>query len=559
MRVQINKEGRTQYARQYFFPGYKDKWIRTDVHFENAPLKYWGDFTVAEILYDTLSIVFYCPHCGLQMYGAWYRHEKFIAKRAGHEDGSCEFKSWYYLPEYQMTFGKLWEAEEKENKAYAPISRRIEKEISAVRAMETCPICGEKLSEKRERENSSPEYLLDFDFSFRILIENYDKYPHVRSDKTIQAIQSSALCQDIDIDRTKLSDNPNLLQKYIKHLLDTEMTVRFLEKRLHSLDHSRYFYRRDYIRELAEEMSVIAKDQYHKTNVAEPTINDVVLDDVMPIEPRFAESVPVEPEYQKPGLFNKKKVQAQNEQLRLNYEADYQAFQLRLAEHEKNLNAYHSAMDLYNKKKQEAFACRLKKHREKMEENRKSFVDEIDRRKAEITEQLGTYVLYQETSKEIQLTEELYAQSYACLQSLYSCGVVYEKYRNPVALASFYDYLAAGRCTTLTGADGAYNIYENEIRLDRIVTKLDVVIKQLEQIKDNQYALYSEMSKMNANLEALNSTARTMNESMYSIKDYQKNISDNTAIIAHNTAVTAFYAKKNAELTNALGFMVALK
>ena len=153
----------------------------------------------------------------------------------------------------------------------------------------------------------------------------------------------------------------------------------------------------------------------------------------------------------------------------------------------------------------------------------------------------------------------MYSQSYACLQSLYSCGVVYEKYRNPVALASFYDYLAAGRCTTLTGADGAYNIYESEVRLDRIVIKLDVVIKQLEQIKNNQYALYSEMSKMNANLETINSTARSMAASLENIKDYQKNISDNTAIIAHNTAVTAFYAKKNAELTNALGFMIALK
>ena len=50
------------------------------------------------------------------------------------------------------------------------------------------------------------------------------------------------------------------------------------------------------------------------------------------------------------------------------------------------------------------------------------------------------------------------------------------------------------------------------------------------------------------------------------IARYQKNTAENTAaiaenmaVVAHNTAVTALYAKKNAELTNALGFMVALK
>jgi hypothetical protein len=36
-------------------------------------------------------------------------------------------------------------------------------------------------------------------------------------------------------------------------------------------------------------------------------------------------------------------------------------------------------------------------------------------------------------------------------------------------------------------------------------------------------------------------------------------IADYTQVIAYNTERTAFYSKRNAELTNALGFMVALK
>lgn len=561
MRVQINKEGRTRYNRQYFFPNSKENRIYTDVSFGYNE-SYWGKFTVAEIPFKTLSIVCRCPHCGLQIYGIWYRGEEFIAKKMEvgyNKTYTFCFKPEYFLDKYGITFSKLWDLAKREQEAYANTSKRIEAEIRAFRAMETCPDCGETLSQKSEDErNGEPsEYFIDD--TFRNFIYNYRNYSSVNANEVIKNIKNTTLCQDVDIDRGRLANNADLLLKYIKHILDTEMTVQLLEKRLFSLYSSRMRYHEAYIRQQAEEMSVIAADQFYGLDVREPAIDDVVLAETMPTKPQFKKNPPIEPQYEKPGLFNKKKILAHNELLRSNYEMDCQAYILEKTEYEKLLNEYHAALNLYNKKREYAFACLLEEHKQKETTRRAAYFADVNQRKAEITERLGTYILYQETLKEIQQTEELYAQSYACLQSLYSCGVVYEKYRNPVALASFYDYLAAGRCTTLSGADGAYNIFENEVRLDRIVTKLDVVIKQLEQIKDNQYALYSEMSKMNANLETINSTARSMAASLENIKDYQKNISDNTAIIAHNTAVTAFYAKKNAELTNALGFMVALK
>ena len=36
-------------------------------------------------------------------------------------------------------------------------------------------------------------------------------------------------------------------------------------------------------------------------------------------------------------------------------------------------------------------------------------------------------------------------------------------------------------------------------------------------------------------------------------------IAKNSDVIAHNTAAAAYYAKKNAELTNAMGYLVALR
>ena len=43
------------------------------------------------------------------------------------------------------------------------------------------------------------------------------------------------------------------------------------------------------------------------------------------------------------------------------------------------------------------------------------------------------------------------------------------------------------------------------------------------------------------------------------MSEYMKHIAKNSDVIAHNTAVTAYYSKINAELTDSLGFMMALK
>ena len=65
------------------------------------------------------------------------------------------------------------------------------------------------------------------------------------------------------------------------------------------------------------------------------------------------------------------------------------------------------------------------------------------------------------------------------LKTLYGLDVIYEKYRNITAIGSFIDYFASGRCTEFAGPDGAYNINENELRLDRITDKMDVIISKL--------------------------------------------------------------------------------
>ena len=85
------------------------------------------------------------------------------------------------------------------------------------------------------------------------------------------------------------------------------------------------------------------------------------------------------------------------------------------------------------------------------------------------------------------------------------------------------------------------------------------MIENLEKIKENQFTIYSQLSDMNYALNQLNSTMHSAVGELKGIKENTAVISENTAVIAHNTAATAYYAKKNAELTDALGYLVALK
>ena len=167
---------------------------------------------------------------------------------------------------------------------------------------------------------------------------------------------------------------------------------------------------------------------------------------------------------------------------------------------------------------------------------------------------------------EIKAAEDLLKKYYKAKDKLYSYGILFGKYRNFVAVSSLYEYLSSGRCDTLEGPHGAYNLYENEIRMNMVISQLHQVIESLEEIKQNQYMIYSAIKESNKLLESLDSSTSRVISSLDEIKTratnmetYMAKIADNTQVIAYNTERTAFYSKKNAELTNALGFMVALK
>ena len=118
------------------------------------------------------------------------------------------------------------------------------------------------------------------------------------------------------------------------------------------------------------------------------------------------------------------------------------------------------------------------------------------------------------------------------LERVYAKNIIYPKYRNLPALTSIYEYYVTGRCEELSGPYGAYNLYEDEVRKDKIISQLNTVIANLEQIKQNQYKLYEQVCQIQSNT---NRMVRELN----AITGYVIELTNLTALNTYYNGVTA--------------------
>lgn len=127
------------------------------------------------------------------------------------------------------------------------------------------------------------------------------------------------------------------------------------------------------------------------------------------------------------------------------------------------------------------------------------------------------------------------------LKNLYAMNIVHPKYRNMVAMCSICEYFETGRCTSLKGADGAYNLYEAELRQNLIISRLDTIIDKLDDIKSGQYMLYCELKETNRILRSISSELA--------------NIASATDSIARTSSITAVCTQATAKNTEALKYI----
>lgn len=138
---------------------------------------------------------------------------------------------------------------------------------------------------------------------------------------------------------------------------------------------------------------------------------------------------------------------------------------------------------------------------------------------------------------EIKKCNEEYKKTKDLLRQYYNLNFIYPKYRGMVPICTLYEYLESGRCFSLLGHEGAYNLYESELRMNLIIEKLDDIIYRLDDIRSNQRMLVSEIKRSNAMID---------------------NLCKSVENIEQNTALTQYYSKITATNTSYLAWLAYL-
>lgn len=567
MRVQINKCQRVPHKLDSEIDAYNKKWSR-----------YWDEDHpgMENRIHYGVGI---CSCCRSELYGLWYdadggHYIRLIYDRPKAMDDD------YYAIKHKIDPGYLDDAGGQDERfAFEDGGSRFQ-----------CPIC-----KKGHLSHVYYEYL-DFHFSSRYSLyyelddedinEKLDPLYETMYNQIAEKEQSDS--REYADNKVKLfhskcdlkapvKGNPKIgsitqLKEYIHNLIQLESNIISLEKRLTSLYFEHSMNKRKV--ELVDIQPVILLQEKisadQKIFEKASKVYETIQEHLDTLKTRIPEPIvlpepvkPAEPEYKKTFLFNKKKVLEENALLEKQYR---QA----LMDYDAKRNAWIAETESQNLAVQEQYhheIQRLEEETRVAKENMESLrVHPETYTPATPMEVCPEKAIQKILESEIEQTENLLRETYKARNELYAANVIFGKYRELVALATFYEYLEAGRCTTLEGPTGAYNLYESEIRANMIIYKLSEIEKSLNEIERSQYMIYSQLTEMNSTLKSIDRTMHsaysaisTIESNTNSMKTYMENISKNSDVIAHNTEVTAYYSKVNAELTNALGFMVALK
>ena len=104
---------------------------------------------------------------------------------------------------------------------------------------------------------------------------------------------------------------------------------------------------------------------------------------------------------------------------------------------------------------------------------------------------------YEVAKKQVESLDTPLKETTKILDKVYGKDYIFPKYRNLIAMSTIYEYFVTGRVNELTGPNGAYNLYEQELRQNLIINNLETINTQLETIKNNQFTLYTELKKSN--------------------------------------------------------------
>lgn len=463
--------------------------------------------------------------------------------------------------------------------------RRLREDFERARLPESCPVCGMPLNDELcgiyegkwdpydDKEEKEFKSLIESAFSdLKCTLER------VRNDQAKEELNKLNLhyeepANTLSISACKaIQSNPDQLKKYIFNLLQLDSSIETLKNRLSILYAARIENQMEVnivnSKPLVERRKKIEADtkRFEKAQEAyrrsvdwiRTCKNNRPKTAQIPLPPK-----PDAPILQQPHFFNKKRVLAQNIEREAVYQQELQEYERKCQEIVKeNEENSKKAQEFYLTTIQEAEAAAQKAEQE-MENLRVIPENYVAAAPVEVCPEKAKQRMIAE---EIQKAETLIKQLNQIEYEMYTANVIYEKYQDFDILSTFYDYLMSGRCKSLEGSNGAYNLYESEYRSDMMITKLSSIERSLRRIEYSQYVISDQLANINHSLERMNETMDAAYNAISDIRantdnitDYMKHVSENSDVIVYNTAVTAYYTKINASLTDALGFMVALK
>lgn len=177
------------------------------------------------------------------------------------------------------------------------------------------------------------------------------------------------------------------------------------------------------------------------------------------------------------------------------------------------------------------FKENVKKENQKIEENNTNVQKEL------IAYESKSQII----SNNLACARRSYQTTLKTKEDFYSLNIIYPKYRDLVSVGMFDEYLQSGRCYTLKGHEGAYNLYEEEKFKEIILTKLDDIISRLDTIIANQEELANEIIRSR---NEANRIATTIENSLQNIENNEITRRYYEEITARNTSYLAWTAYK---------------
>lgn len=298
----------------------------------------------------------------------------------------------------------------------------------------------------------------------------------------------------------------------------------------------------------------------------------------IPLKPNLPK--PYEPKYEKPGFFNRSAVLKRNLEKQKLYETNLRFYNSKMKEYDEAMDEYKEALKKYNtelslyevrcEEAKENFKERIIKINNqntlKKEQLRKEYAKEREKLMEGIIaidklispQKPQSYLALLVVKDEIEKVEEKLKELIHIRNSIRKSELIYPKYFNIAALTAIYEYLLAGRCNKLAGSDGAYNLYEAEIRTDRIISSFDKIVESLNTIKDTQYEAYKTVSEikdkvslLKSSVDGINNTLKSCETGLNSVVNGINDIKNISSISTYYSGLNAYYSKLNAEIAAA--------